>query len=516
MKIKFAVFTLSLLMILTMTPSAFAQQEESITFQASSGATQGRLNGHTEMAGGITLARTSGELSAEDADSDPDGMVVINYGVPITNAFNTTVDDAGTIGNNIVVRICGEDGSATNTNVDGSTLTLTLPDDGNCGAMGDTSSISVNGVRLSLAGEGFSSVAATVTTTGKFRLLGGAQTLTIIHSIVDELTDDGIDVADKVTLVRHTGKIDPDDEDAPSDFKLLIMENTVRSFDNAQINLDFSGIPDDVEIKIDAWVAKASDLEKKDFVVDQALNQAGDAVDDDIDLMNAQLSINKAGTLAAIITSEDNEASVLTEQIMIATDDADPDINEEHTGGMFTGERDVVIVLGSIKGATNKDLLPLNLDIQVTVDVGPIGVANPKGDQTESIPRFASDKTTAVTVIDSTSSQISMKVAYVLSEGAYDTGIAVSNMTEDQAGAVRFAFFMNGEKREYSPPDMLGPQSTMRILLSQLLTAAEHTGSFSGYMTITADFTEGDAGVFISDFAGFTSAVTVTRTGEDN
>ena len=68
----------------------------------------------------------------------------------------------------------------------------------------------------------------------------------------------------------------------PGQFKLLIMENTVRSFDDAQINLDFSGIPDDVEVTIDAWVAKASDLEEDDFVVDQALNQAGDADADDV------------------------------------------------------------------------------------------------------------------------------------------------------------------------------------------------------------------------------------------
>ena len=53
----------------------------------------------------------------------------------------------------------------------------------------------------------------------------------------------------------------------------------------------------------------------------------------------------------------------------------------------------------------------------MTVDVGPIGVASPKGDQSTSIPRFASDKTTAVTVIESTSAQTVMKVAYVLSEG---------------------------------------------------------------------------------------------------
>ena len=38
-------------MVLTMTTGAFAQGN----FQVSSGANQGRMNGHTEMAGGITL-----------------------------------------------------------------------------------------------------------------------------------------------------------------------------------------------------------------------------------------------------------------------------------------------------------------------------------------------------------------------------------------------------------------------------------------------------------------------------
>ena len=34
-----------------------------------------------------------------------------------------------------------------------------------------------------------------------------------------------------------------------------------------------------------------------------------------------------------------------------------------HTGGMLTGERDVIIVLGSISGTAEDELLPLNLDI---------------------------------------------------------------------------------------------------------------------------------------------------------
>ena len=91
----------------------------------------------------------------------------------------------------------------------------------------------------------------------------------------------------------------------------------------------------------------------------------------------------------AIITAEDNEASVLTEQLMrednggAATDQK----TRMHVGGMLTSGVDVIIVLGSIDlGADDDDLLPLTLDIQVTADVGPIGVAIPKGDQSDLYP----------------------------------------------------------------------------------------------------------------------------------
>ena len=175
------------------------------------------------------------------------------------------------------------------------------------------------------------------------------------------------------------------------------------------------------------------------------------------------------------------------------------------TAGMLDSNAiDVVVVRGSIKGSDEEDLLPIDLDIQVTVDLGPIG-----DDDGEKIPRFDSQPTTAMTVIESSSAQTVMKVAYVLSEGMFDSGIAVSNMTEEEAGAVHFAFYMDGQVMKYSTPSMMQPQTTMTKLLSELLTAAEHTGSFRGYMIITADFTEADAGVFISDFAGFTAGATV-------
>ena len=144
----------------------------------------------------------------------------------------------------------------------------------------------------------------------------------------------------------------------------------------------------------------------------------------------------------------------------------------------------------------------------MTANVGPTGDADDVADE-DGPPVFATDMTTAVTVIESTSAQTVMEVAYVLSDGPYDTGIAVSNMTKDQAGAVHFALYMNGEEMKYSTPSMMQPQTTMSLLLSEVLRMAGHTGSFRGYMIITADFTKADAGVFVSDFAGFTAGATV-------
>ena len=485
MKTRFVFSAFCMLVAMTMATGAFAQG----TFQVSAGATQGRMNGHTEKAGGITLALTSGMI-----DSSETGTVLIDYGVPITNALGTTGD-----GNNIVVEICSEGMTTTNAKIDGSTITVTVEDSITCAL---NSLINIEGVRLSLVGSGRDNITASVSGTGDVRVLGGVVTVTVMNSIVDELTDDGVEVATTLTLIRHTG--DPDGDDTK--FKLLIKENTVRSFDGAQINLEFSGIPDGVEVMIDAWVATAENVQA--MMVDQ-----DDPTTEKV--KNDQLAINSAGNLIAVITAEENKASVLTgalarEDILPPGDEQDDFDEMLHVGGMLTSGVDVIIVLGTIDGADDDDLLPLNLDIQVTADVGPIGVAKPIGVSNPPIPRFATDKTTAVTVIDSSSAQSTMDVAYVLSGGEYDTGIAVSNMTKEEAGAVHFAFFMNGQELKYSTPAMLAPQSTMTFLLSDLLTAAEHTGSFSGYMTITADFTKANGVAYISDFTAFTSATTVT------
>ena len=214
------------------------------------------------------------------------------------------------------------------------------------------------------------------------------------------------------------------------------------------------------------------------------------------------------------VTAEGNETTVFIGSNMFPINRGPataPDTVTVVGGALSPTAVDVVIVRGSIDLGDDDNveaLLPLDLEIQVTANVGPTGDADDVADDAGP-PVFATDMTTAVTIIESTSAQTVMEVAYVLSDGPYDTGIAVSNMTKDQAGAVHFALYMNGEEMKYSTPSMMQPQSTMSLLLSEVLRMAGHTGSFGGYMIITADFTKADAGVFVSDFAGFTAGATV-------
>ena len=122
----------------------------------------------------------------------------------------------------------------------------------------------------------------------------------------------------------------------------------------------------------------------------------------------------------------------------------DDDIAIDGTGGMLsTTDRDVVIVRGWIDfddADAKEALLPLNLDIQVTADLGPIGAAKPKGEQTKAVPRFDSDKTTAMTVIESTSDQTKFLVPYAVTDGTsggYDTGISIANTTSGKTAQSR-------------------------------------------------------------------------------
>ena len=180
----------------------------------------------------------------------------------------------------------------------------------------------------------------------------------------------------------------------------------------------------------------------------------------------------------------------------------------------MTSGRDVIVILGTIEGANDDDLLPIDLTIDATVDLGPTG----DEDDTE-IPRFESDRTTAVTVIESSPSRTTLRAPFVTNDGTYETGVAVANMSAGgnaQPGAIMLDLYVGGTKMAYktsaSSPGaglnadgMLEPGGTWSVLLSQVFPGEPG----NGYLVITTDFTAGDANVFISDFAGFSVTGTV-------
>ena len=170
------------------------------------------------------------------------------------------------------------------------------------------------------------------------------------------------------------------------------------------------------------------------------------------------------------------------------------------------------------------------MDITVTVDVGPIGSATlPRSGGERRIPRFASDESAAVTVIDVESSTDHPRGAVRTCNAlGFDTGFAISNMNtkDDQSGAITFMLYQNGEEPiEYTTTmgttpgrghtsGVLEAGATYAVLLSEVLDAAEELGDydggpFSGYAKIVTDFTLAEGVAYISDWAAFTATATL-------
>ena len=358
------------------------------------------------------------------------------------------------------------------------------------------SAINVDNVLLNLVGSGATSVVATVSGSGDVRT--GNATQTVISAVVDPLTDDSVDVGQKVTLIRHTGKVA---KDGKTEFKLVITEPHVDSFEDAQLELEFSGIPEDVKVEqLDAWATT-----KRDF----------DNSETETAVATKRIAIGEKDGLIDSAEDDDKVVVYLSDRLMLE-DENDEDITDveetdvdESMGGTLTDMVDVVVVRGMITGTDDEDLLPIDLTVQVSVDLGPTG-----DEEDIQIPRFDSDATTAVTVIESSPSRTTLKAPFVTNDGTFETGVAVANMSTGgsaQPGAITLDFYVNdGTKLSHttsaSSPGvglnangMLYPGGSWSVLLSQVFPGSPG----NGYLIIRTDFTDGGANVFISDFAGF-------------
>ena len=139
----------------------------------------------------------------------------------------------------------------------------------------------------------------------------------------------------------------------------------------------------------------------------------------------------------------------------------------------------------------------------MAVDLGPIG-----DDDDDDIPRFASDRTTPLTVIESTSAQTMFLVPYAVfdgSMGGYDTGFSIANATSGttaQIGTVTFSFPGDATLEAFES-DMVGPGQNLTILLSEIIGSS---AIYTGQVKIIANWTDAEGVAFVSNFLTFTSA----------
>jgi hypothetical protein len=206
------------------------------------------------------------------------------------------------------------------------------------------------------------------------------------------------------------------------------------------------------------------------------------------------------------------------------------------TASSLTATEAFQVDLGAIATpvASNVTLNPGT--ITVTATMAPIGTALNDQQQptvTGGFPRYSQLDVGPVTVVNIVAANTTMLIPFAVRDAGFDTGIAIANTTADpfgsaggataQAGTIKFDFYPRaaaGAGTSFSlttsatvrpgvglsTDGTLAGGATWSGLLSELLTAAGQTGSFTGYIFAQANFINGHGTSFVSDFRNFTSA----------
>lgn len=189
----------------------------------------------------------------------------------------------------------------------------------------------------------------------------------------------------------------------------------------------------------------------------------------------------------------------------------------------------------TVTGAGTSPVAPGS--ITVTATMAPLGAqvaANGTPIDTNGYPTFVQADVGPVTIVNVVAANTTLLVPFAVRDGGFDTGIALANTTADpfgssgggataQSGTVRLDFFpraaTGGAGTTFSlttsatarpgiglsADGTLAAGATWTVLLSELLTAAGQTGSFTGYIFIQTNFLLAHGAPFVSDFRNFTS-----------
>jgi hypothetical protein len=206
------------------------------------------------------------------------------------------------------------------------------------------------------------------------------------------------------------------------------------------------------------------------------------------------------------------------------------------TGTLSTGSTadQLQININSIVVPSTGTLTPGN--IRVSAQMSPVGGGfdiDTGTVDTSALPRYADSAVGPVVIGTISPANTTLLVPFAVRDGAFDTGLSLANTTLDpfgaplggataQTGAIRIDFFPRAAAGAGTPFSLtttatvkpgiglsadgtLAAGSTWTVLLSELITAAGQTGSFTGYLFIRTEFLNAHGAPFVSDFRNFTS-----------
>jgi hypothetical protein len=500
LKSKYVLSALVLLVAMTMATATFAQGTFTVSSTPTSRANE---DGHTEVAGNVTLALT-GAIGSVATSS---GTITITYtGVPITN--NQSAGGAGpaleVLGTGCFAgtELGGDffdtaaDGVAdidvAVTQISSGSIVLTLGVLAASACAADDS-IKIQGVRVSLSGSGLTQLNATVATSpgSNLQVTAGQDQPTVISSILDGLLDAGV-VGQTTAAQGLSNRI----LSGTGAISFTVAENFIDALqDSTELG---NGALNDTQI---------------------GLTFSGTALQSGVTITGLSSSI---GTISPTTISSTVTAATVTFSAL----------------DVSLTSIDTMTITGTLALAAGTSALTLGT-VDVLANLTPIGDALGTSNAVitpaaGNFPRYQTEPTATVNIANITTASTNLLIPYASVVAGFDTAISIANTTADnftsnsalaQSGTILIEAWPQSVSAVAGTPftyttSATSPGSglsatgevasgdTYVVLLSEILAALPTPlTTFSGYIIVRTNFTNAHGSVYLTDFDGFTSAI---------
>ncbi|MBZ5498525.1 MAG: hypothetical protein LAP85_19180 [Acidobacteriia bacterium] len=493
--------TLLIAAVIFVVISAAAFAQNTATFSVGSIPVTTVINtGQAERTGDVTFTQVSGTSAA--------GTITINYGVPITSpdlqtAGQTllTKSSAGYIGAGVTV-------STASNNALG-LLVITVP-----GGVAAGNVIIVSGIRVAIAGTSLTSLSVTLTTTGN-AIVAGETSALVISSIAAGISaiavpDGGsppITVAVPGKINAVTGAVDV------ATAVITIKEGFLQAWTDRTINGQGATTGVGVRITVDAPPKGVTYTFPNLLATTNAASGAA---------VGSQFQRgDSTGSLVTSTTTLSSSSNSFSVFYYCASDIGDSVL-------------ELLPISVAIASDPTQETLPLaSVVLNYKVSLAPTGNAfnNDGSIITNRVPRFLATDLGPAPFVIIAGRLTALLMPYATFGSGFDTGIAISNTTQDpgaavmgtttaatpQSGTITFYFFPQGTATHPNPYTTVGTSpgsgldssgnvisgSTYVVLLSQLLTATGTPGPFNGYVIAVTNFSNGHGIFVLSNFVTF-------------